>query len=132
MKFIHEKMTFIHMKSFIYGCIHPCKWIEITLNFNFKLKFKFFSKEWNIQNIFQYPKLPFTIDACEHSNISMTFNPYNMISNNMNFHPSNSHRFKSCEPMPMVCHVLWCTTVYILTISITRKLINDGHICMCK
>jgi hypothetical protein len=33
MKFIHAKMTFIHMKSFIYGHIHPCKWIKITLSF---------------------------------------------------------------------------------------------------
>jgi hypothetical protein len=27
MKFIHAKMRFIHMKSFIYGHIHPCRWI---------------------------------------------------------------------------------------------------------
>ncbi len=30
MKFIHASMTFIHMKSFIYGHIHPCRWIKIT------------------------------------------------------------------------------------------------------
>ncbi len=35
MKFIHAKMTFVHMKSFIYGHIHPCRWIKITLNFKF-------------------------------------------------------------------------------------------------
>ncbi len=33
MKFIPTKMTFIHMKSFIYGHIHPCMWIKITLSF---------------------------------------------------------------------------------------------------
>jgi hypothetical protein len=33
MKFIYAKMTFIHMKSFIYGHIHPCKWIKIILSF---------------------------------------------------------------------------------------------------
>jgi len=34
MKFIHaKKMTFIHMKSFIYGHIHFFRWIKITLNF---------------------------------------------------------------------------------------------------
>ncbi len=33
MKSIHEKMTFIHMKSFIYGHIHPCKWTKMTLYF---------------------------------------------------------------------------------------------------
>jgi hypothetical protein len=26
-------MAFIHMKSFIYAHIHPCRWINITLNF---------------------------------------------------------------------------------------------------
>ncbi len=26
-------MKFIHMKSFIYGHIHPCGWIKITLSF---------------------------------------------------------------------------------------------------
>jgi len=36
-KIIHAKMTFIHMKSFVYGHIHPCRWIEITLNFKFRL-----------------------------------------------------------------------------------------------
>jgi hypothetical protein len=35
MKFIHAKMRFIHMKSFIYGHSHPCRWIKITLNFKF-------------------------------------------------------------------------------------------------
>jgi hypothetical protein len=39
------KMTFIHMKSFSYGHIHPCKWVKITLNFKLqaqssKLKLK--------------------------------------------------------------------------------------------
>jgi hypothetical protein len=34
----HAKMTFIHMKSFIYGHIHPCRWIKITLNFKFQAK----------------------------------------------------------------------------------------------
>jgi hypothetical protein len=38
MKFIHAKMTFIYMKSLIYKHIHPCRWIKITLNFNYKLK----------------------------------------------------------------------------------------------
>jgi len=33
MKFIHAKMTFVHMKSLIYGHIHPCRWIKITLSF---------------------------------------------------------------------------------------------------
>ncbi len=59
-------------------------------------------------------------------------NPYSMISNNMNFHPSNSHRLKSCEPMTMVGHVLWCTTICIQTISITSKFINYDHISTCK
>ncbi len=36
MKFIHGKMTFIHMKSFIYGHIHPCRCMKITLNFKFQ------------------------------------------------------------------------------------------------
>jgi len=36
MKFIHAKMTFIHMTSLIYGHIHPCRWIKITLNFKFQ------------------------------------------------------------------------------------------------
>ncbi len=36
MKFIHENGTFIHMKSFIYGHIHPYRWIKITLNFKFQ------------------------------------------------------------------------------------------------
>jgi hypothetical protein len=36
MKFIHVKMPFIHMKSFIYGHIHPYRWIKITLNFKFQ------------------------------------------------------------------------------------------------
>ncbi len=26
-------MKFIHMKSFVYGNVHPCRWIKITLNF---------------------------------------------------------------------------------------------------
>jgi hypothetical protein len=30
------KLTFIHMKSFIYGHIHQCRWIKITLNFKFQ------------------------------------------------------------------------------------------------
>ncbi len=41
MKFIHEKMTFIHMKSFIYGHI----WIKFILNFKFQTqssKFKLY------------------------------------------------------------------------------------------
>ncbi len=38
MKFINAKMTFIHMKSFIYKHIHPCRWMKITLNFNYKFK----------------------------------------------------------------------------------------------
>ncbi len=29
-------MIFIHMKSFVYRHIHPCKWIQITLNFKFQ------------------------------------------------------------------------------------------------
>ncbi len=29
-------MTFIHMKSFIYGHIHPCRLIKITLDFKFQ------------------------------------------------------------------------------------------------
>jgi len=41
-QFINEihpcKMTFMHMKSFIYEHIHPCKWIKITLNFKFQAK----------------------------------------------------------------------------------------------
>jgi len=45
MKFIHAKMTFVHMKSLIYGHIHPCRWIKITLSFklqaqNSKLKLR--------------------------------------------------------------------------------------------
>jgi len=36
MKCIHGKMAFIHIKSFIYGHIHPRKWIKITLNFKFQ------------------------------------------------------------------------------------------------
>jgi len=55
---------------------------------------------------FLVPQAPFTIDVCEYLNISMTFNPYSMISSNMNFHPSNSHRLKSCEPMTMVGRVV--------------------------
>ncbi len=31
-------MTFIYMKSFIYRHIHPCRWIKVTLNFNYKFK----------------------------------------------------------------------------------------------
>jgi hypothetical protein len=43
MKFIHAKMTFVRIKSFIYGHIHPCRWIKITSSFklqaqNSKLK----------------------------------------------------------------------------------------------
>ncbi len=33
MKCIHAKMTFIHMKSFIYEHIHPYKWSKLTLRF---------------------------------------------------------------------------------------------------
>jgi hypothetical protein len=55
-----------------------------------------------------------------------------MISNNMNFHPSNSHRLKNSELMTMVGHVLWCTTICILTISITKRFINYDHICKCR
>jgi hypothetical protein len=36
MKFIHAKMIFIYVKSFVYGHIHPCKWIKITLSFKFQ------------------------------------------------------------------------------------------------
>ncbi len=45
MKFIHVKMAFIHMKSFIYEHIHPCKWIRITLRFKLQTessKFKLY------------------------------------------------------------------------------------------
>jgi hypothetical protein len=31
-----KKMTFIHVKPFIYGHIRPCKWIKIALNFKFQ------------------------------------------------------------------------------------------------
>jgi hypothetical protein len=31
------QMKFIHMNSFIYGHIHPCRWIKITLNFNLQV-----------------------------------------------------------------------------------------------
>jgi hypothetical protein len=40
------KMTFIHMKSFIYGHIHPCRWIKITLSFKLQIqssKHKFYT-----------------------------------------------------------------------------------------
>ncbi len=46
MKFIHVKMAFIHMKSFIYEHIHPCKWIRITLSFKLQAqssKFKLYT-----------------------------------------------------------------------------------------
>jgi len=36
MKFIHAQMTFIHMKSFVYEHIHLCRWIKITLSFEFQ------------------------------------------------------------------------------------------------
>jgi hypothetical protein len=39
-------MKFIHMKSFIYGHIHPCKWIKITLSFKLQAessKHKFYT-----------------------------------------------------------------------------------------
>jgi hypothetical protein len=36
MKFIHAKMTLIHVKSFVYGHINPCRWIKITLSFKFR------------------------------------------------------------------------------------------------
>jgi len=29
-------MKFIYMKSFIYGHIHPCKWIKITSSFKLR------------------------------------------------------------------------------------------------
>jgi hypothetical protein len=32
------KMSFIHMKSFIYGHIHPCRRIKITLNLKFQVQ----------------------------------------------------------------------------------------------
>jgi len=42
MNIIHEKITFIHIKSFIYGHIHPCRWIKITLSFKLQAQsFKF-------------------------------------------------------------------------------------------
>jgi hypothetical protein len=44
MKFIHAKKI-IDMKSFVYGCIHLCRWIKITLNFTFQFqssKFKLY------------------------------------------------------------------------------------------
>jgi hypothetical protein len=31
-------IIFIHMKSFIYGHIPPCRWIKITLNFKFQIQ----------------------------------------------------------------------------------------------
>jgi hypothetical protein len=29
-------MIFIHVKSFVYGHIHPCRWIKITCSFKFQ------------------------------------------------------------------------------------------------
>jgi hypothetical protein len=31
-------MTLIQMKSFIYGHIHPCRWIKITLSFKLQVQ----------------------------------------------------------------------------------------------
>jgi hypothetical protein len=31
-------MKFIHMKSFIYGHIHPCRWIKIILSFKLQVQ----------------------------------------------------------------------------------------------
>ncbi len=47
MKFIHVKMTFI------YGHIHPCRWIKIILTLSYKLKapslgFTFMRKSFSI------------------------------------------------------------------------------------
>jgi len=39
------KMTFIYMKPFMYGHIHACRWIKITLNLKLQAqssKFKFY------------------------------------------------------------------------------------------
>jgi hypothetical protein len=38
MKFIHAKITFIHIKSFVYGHIHPHRSIKIILNFKFQIQ----------------------------------------------------------------------------------------------
>jgi hypothetical protein len=46
MKFIHEKMKFIYMKSFFYEHIHPCRWNKIKLNFKLQIqssKLKFYT-----------------------------------------------------------------------------------------
>ncbi len=31
-------MSFIHMKSFVYGHIHTCRWIKIILIFKFQVQ----------------------------------------------------------------------------------------------
>jgi hypothetical protein len=41
-----QKMTIIHMKSFIYGHVHSCRWIKITLSFKLQAqssKLRFYS-----------------------------------------------------------------------------------------
>jgi hypothetical protein len=47
-------MKFIHMKSFIYGHIHPCKWINITLHFKFQTQSSKFEFYIHAQTIFKW------------------------------------------------------------------------------
>ncbi len=47
---------FIHMKSFIYGHIHPCRWIKIIINFKLQIqssKLRFYAHAQAIFNLAQ-------------------------------------------------------------------------------
>jgi hypothetical protein len=59
MKFIHAKMTIIHMKSFIYGHIHPYRWIKITLNFKFQVQSFNLMFHAHAQTILEICQVPF-------------------------------------------------------------------------
>jgi hypothetical protein len=54
MKFIHEKMTVIHMKPFIYGHIDQCRWIKITLSCKLQAQSSKFKLHAHAQAIFSW------------------------------------------------------------------------------
>ncbi len=62
MKFIHAKITFVRIKSFIYGHIHPCRWIKITLSFKLQVQNSKFKLYTHAQAIFKDKLIGVTLD----------------------------------------------------------------------